>query len=332
MWMHAGHMSIPATCHSRTVDWLKVLIIRVAATPTHPHTHTSHTQESVGAAEDLLEGFPHLLAPESVDDGVDDGVAHDENEVHVEVRHEAGAVRVPGAGDHEDEVEEERRPAHHKHPEEDGEGDGALHVRPLVDGRVARQRRDPLHVQTCQQEHVDIEGGHEHQHGEEHGDETDEHRGTLRVDDEEDTRHDAARPDAADDHGCSPQRHDVVVSQSVEDGDVAVNGNGQQAADGGQQRAADHGVKHIVHALDEPDRNAQVASVDERYDDGLRRVGDADQHIGYCEAADEKVHGGVEVLVFNDRSNNQDVLQQADDAQSEEDLSGDQKLLVASRR
>lgn len=184
------------------------------------------------AAENLFEGFSHLLAAKGVDDGVDDGVAHDEDEVHVEVGHEAGAVGVPGAGDHEDEVEEEGRPAHHEHPEEDGEGDGALHVGPLMDGRVARQRRDPLHVQTCQQEHVDVQRRHEHQHGEEHGDEADEHRGALWVDDEQDAGHGAARPDAADDQHRSSQRDNVVVSQRIEDGDVAIDSDGQQAADG----------------------------------------------------------------------------------------------------
>lgn len=107
--------------------------------------------------DDLLKSLPHLLTPEGIDQWVNHRVAHDEDEVHVEVGHEAGAVGVPGAGDHEDEVEEEGRPAHHEHPEEDGEGDGALHVGPLVDGRVARQRCDPLHVQARQQEHVDVQ-------------------------------------------------------------------------------------------------------------------------------------------------------------------------------
>ena len=246
--------------------------------------------------------------------------------------HEAGAVRVPRARDHEDEVEEERRPAHHEHPEEDGEGDGALHVGSLVDGRVARQRRDALHVQARQQEHVHVERHHEHQHGEEHGDEADEHRGALRVDDEEDAGHGAARPDAGDDQHRPPQGHDVVVSQRVEDGDVAVHCDGEQAADGRQQGAADHRVEHVVHALNQRDGDGQVAPVDERDDDGLRGVGHADQHVGHGQAADEEVHGRVKVLVLDDSSDHQDVLQQADDAQGEEHLGGDQQLLVASGR
>lgn len=163
------------------------------------------------AAENLLECFSHLLAPKGVDEGVDDGVAHDEDEVHVEVGHKAGAVGVPGAGDHEDEVEEKGGPAHHKHPKEDGEGDGAFHVGPLLDGRVARQCRDALHMQASQQEHVHVERCHEDQHGEEHGDEADEDGGALRVDDEQDAWDGAAQPNGTDDQHRSSQGDNIVV-------------------------------------------------------------------------------------------------------------------------
>lgn len=63
------------------------------------------------ATDNLLEGFPHLLASKSVNKRVDDGVAHNEDEVHVEMRHEAHTVKVSRTGDHEDEVEKERSPA-----------------------------------------------------------------------------------------------------------------------------------------------------------------------------------------------------------------------------
>lgn len=42
----------------------------------------------------LLKGLPHLLAAEGVYQRVNHRVAHDEDEVHVEVRHEARAVEV----------------------------------------------------------------------------------------------------------------------------------------------------------------------------------------------------------------------------------------------
>lgn len=72
------------------------------------------------AADNFLEGFPHLLASKSVNQRVNDGVAHDEDEVHVEMRHEARAVEVPGTGDHEDEVEKEWSPADDEDTQENG--------------------------------------------------------------------------------------------------------------------------------------------------------------------------------------------------------------------
>lgn len=103
------------------------------------HRQLTHAQVGQAVAvEDLLEGFPHLLAAKGVNDGVYDRVAHDEDEVHVEVGHEAGAVGVPGAGNHEDEVEEEGSPAHHEYPQQNGQSNGSLHVGPLLDGCVAR--------------------------------------------------------------------------------------------------------------------------------------------------------------------------------------------------
>lgn len=80
-------------------------------------------------------------------------------------------------------------------------------------------------MQASQQEHVDIERCHEHQHGEEHGDEADEYSGAFRVDDEQDAGNGAARPDAADDQHCTTQGDNVVVSQGIEDGDIAVDGD-----------------------------------------------------------------------------------------------------------
>ncbi|KAG9338256.1 hypothetical protein JZ751_026061 [Albula glossodonta] len=88
----------------------------------------------------------HSAELRSVDERIDDGVTHDEDEVHVEVGHEADTVKVVGAADHEDEVKEEGCPANHKDPKQDGEGDGALHAGALVDGVVARQGGNALDV------------------------------------------------------------------------------------------------------------------------------------------------------------------------------------------
>ena len=160
----------------------------------------------------------------------------------MEMRHEADAVDVAWAGDHEDEVQEEGRPAHHKDAQQDGERDGTLHARPLVDGVVAGQRGDALDVRACQHEHMAVQRGHEHQHGEEHGHQADDDGRRVRVDDEDDAAARAEGPDAGDDERGSADGHDVVVAQRVEDGDVAVHGDGQQATHGRHHRDADQRV------------------------------------------------------------------------------------------
>lgn len=93
--------------------------------------------------------------------------------------HEAHAVEVPRTGDHQDQVEEEGRPAYDKYPQQDGQCDGPLHTGPLVDGVVAGQGSNALDVRTRQHEHVAVEGGHDEQHGEEHRDEADDDRGGV---------------------------------------------------------------------------------------------------------------------------------------------------------
>lgn len=100
------------------------------------------------AADDLLQRLAHLLTSEGVDEWVDNGVAHDQDEVHVEVRHETHAVQVPGAGNHEDEVEEEGCPADDEDPQQDGERDGRLHVSPLVDGVISGKSGNALDVRA----------------------------------------------------------------------------------------------------------------------------------------------------------------------------------------
>ena len=102
---------------------------------------------------------------------------------------------------------------------------------------MAGKHSDPPHVQSCQHEHVDIEGRHQHQHSQEHGDEAHQDCGALRVHDEQDAGHNTEAPNDRDDGGGSASGHDVVVAKRVEDGHVAVDRNGQEAADGRQQRA-----------------------------------------------------------------------------------------------
>lgn len=205
----------------------------------HPSTEVAADTPEAVAADDLLEGLPHLLTPEGVDEGVDHRVAHDEDEIHVEVGHEAHAVQVPRAGNHQDEVQEEGSPADDEDPQQDGQRDGPLHAGPLVDGVVAGQSGDALDVRARQHEHVAVEGGHDEQHGKEHGDEADDDRRGVRVDDEDDPAAGAEGPNPSDDATGPSHRHDVVVPQCVEDGDVPKrHAEGSLARSGRKQKSS----------------------------------------------------------------------------------------------
>lgn len=147
---------------------------------------------------------------------------------------------------------------------------------------------------------MDVERGHERQHGEEHADEADQNSGAFWIHDEEHAGDCAEGPDAGDDGARPPLGHDVVVAQSVEDRNIAVHRDGQQTPNRGQQRAADHGVENVVHVFDDALAVGQVTSSDERHHDCFRSIGDTDQQVCYSQAADEEVHGGMKVLVFDD--------------------------------
>lgn len=119
-----------------------------------------------------------------------------------------------------------------------------------------------------------------------------------------------------------------MVSQSVENCDVAIDGYSKKAAHRSHHRDADHGVKDIVHLSDEMIFDNQLLVVEQVDDDGFPGVGDAHQHVGHSQAADEEVHGRVQVLVFHNGADDQDVLQKTDDAEDEEHLGGDVELLA----
>lgn len=163
--------------------------MHVVYTATHPgclifaRQITNPSQAT--AAYNLLERFPELLTPECIDKGIDDGIAHDEDEVEIKVGHEAYTVRVVGAGDIENQVEEKRSPAHNKDSNQNGEGDGPFHVGPLADRASPRKNSNLFDVHPCHHKHMDIEGCHENEHSEEHANETDDDNTTVRVNDEQ---------------------------------------------------------------------------------------------------------------------------------------------------
>lgn len=105
----------------------------------------------VVAADDLLEGLPHLLAPQCIDQRINHRVAHNENQVHVEVGHETDAVQVLWAGDHKDEVEKEWHPTYNEDSQKDGKSEGSFQAGPLLDGGIrTMQRCHALHMGSSQ--------------------------------------------------------------------------------------------------------------------------------------------------------------------------------------
>lgn len=87
-------------------------------------------------AQYLLKGLSHFQTAAGVDEGVNHRVAHNEDQVHGEVRHVAETEWMVRTGHQQNEVEEKRCPAAHKHAEEDGDGYGSLHTAALTWCRV----------------------------------------------------------------------------------------------------------------------------------------------------------------------------------------------------
>lgn len=290
---------------------------------------SSSQAEAPGAQNQLLQGLTQLLAPVGVDERVDERVTDDQDEEEVEICKVTITEGVGGAGEDEDEVEEEGTPAQNEHTQEDGERDGSLHAGGLTSVFVESHDASGVHVR--QEEHVQVQDGVEHQGGAEEGDQAHDDGVVSVVDDEEGAGGDAGAPHHHDD-GDGPLRgHDAVVPQRVEDGDVAVRGDGAKEGEGGHHRAADHHVNHVVQVAQHARVHVQKAVVIEEHEHGLHHITDTDQHVGHGQAADEVVHGGVQVSVLHDGQDHQDVFHQADNSQSEEELLGDADLHAAQR-
>ena len=285
--------------------------------------------EAPGTQDQLLEGFAQLLTPVRVDERVDERVADDEDQEKVKVSEETVAEGVGGAGEDEDEMEEEWAPAYNEDPEQDGEGDRPLHARGLATAFMERHDAPRVHVR--QEEHVQVQHGVEHQRGAEEGHEAHDDRVVGVVHDEEDAGGEAGQPHHHDDDDGALRGHDAVVAQRVKDGDVAVRGDGAQEGERGHHGAADHHVDDVVQVAQHTWVHVQQAVVVEKHEDGLHHVADADEHVGHGEAADEVVHGRVQVAVLDDGQNHQDVLHQADEPQRQEELLRDADLHAAQR-
>ena len=225
-------------------------------------------------------------------------------------------------------MEEEGGPAHDEDAQQHGQGDGPLHASLLPHGVVPGQGGDAPDVGLSQEEHVGVQRCHEEQHGEEHGNEADNHVRGLVVHDEDRAAAGAEGPDASDDGPRAPPRHDALVAQGVEDGDIAVHSDRQQATHGGHHGDADHGVEHVVQVPHRGISHHQMLVGEQVDGDGLPGIGQAHQHVGHRQTAHEEVHGGVQVPVPHDGPDDQDVLQQADEAQGQEHLHCDAHVLT----
>lgn len=112
------------------------------------------------------------------------------------MRHEANTVEVLRAGDHQDEMKEEWSPANNEDTKQHSQSDGSFHAGSLTDRVVPRQSSDFLHVSTSQEEHMDVQGDHEEQHGKKHSDETNDHISGFVIKNEDNATARAKGPDA----------------------------------------------------------------------------------------------------------------------------------------
>ena len=109
---------------------------------------------------------------------------------------------------------------------------------------------------------------------------------------------------------------------------VPVQRDGQEAEHGAHKRHAQQGVDHVVHL---PLRGAllvEVSSIHKHQHHVLYRLGEAGDGVEGRQAADEAVHGRVEVTVVHDGHHHQQVLHQTHHPHGEEEGHGQTDLLA----
>lgn len=100
---------------------------------------------AVTATSHFLESLSHLQTPESIYKRINDRVAHDKNQVGVEVRSIAKAVRVGGARNDEDKMEEKGCPASDEDTQQNSNRDSSFYAGALVVGdTIHREGSDAL--------------------------------------------------------------------------------------------------------------------------------------------------------------------------------------------
>lgn len=107
---------------------------------------------------------------------------------------------------------------------------------------------------------------------------------------------------------------------------VPVHGNGQETEDGTHKGHTQQGVYDVVQPRLRDAALLQVAHVGEGEHEVLEGFGGAGDGVEGGEAADEAVHGHVQVPVAQDGHHDQQVLRQAHGADGEEDRERDNNL------
>jgi len=188
------------------------------------------------------------------------------------------------------------------------------------------ESRDAPGVHVSQEKHVQIQHCIEHQGDAEKGNEAHDDGVVSVIHDEEDARGDAGQPHHHDDDYGALRGHEAVVTQRVKDGDVAISGDGAQKGERRHHGAADHHIDYVVQVTQHARVQVQEPVVTEKHEYGFHNVADTHKHVGHGQAADEVVHGRVQVAVLNDGQNHQDVFYEADDPQRQEQLLWDADL------
>lgn len=161
-----------------------------------------------------------------------------------------------------------------------------------------------------------VQHGVKHQSDAEKGDKAHDDGVVSVVNNEKDAGREAGAPHDHDNDDGALRRHDAVITQRVKYGDVAIRGDGTKEGERGHHRATDHHVNHVVQVAQHAGVHVHQAVVIQKHEHGLHHVTDTDQHVGQGQAADEVVHGRVQISVFDDGQNDQDVFHQADKSQS----------------
>lgn len=166
---------------------------------------------------------------------------------------------------------------------------------------------------TGQQEHVHIEAEDKDQHQREQRCKGDHCGDAMGEDHHGDAAARAARPDDRQDSSGAARGNNAVVLQGMEDGDVAVSGDHRQAEDGAQEGEDEQGVDDVIGRGFEIATRLEVTLVSEHDQDIFQDLIQAAQHIGNGQAADEQVHGCLEVLILDHSQQDDQILQHPGD-------------------